>query len=1127
MKKKRLLIALLSLTCASTLAVGLSACGGDKHDSAIYSLYQTYAQNAGENALTYEKWLESILVNGGNDGKPGANGKSAYEIAVENGFTGTQAQWLASLVGENGLSAYEQYCEANPDYEGDEAQWLASLVGAKGTNGKSAYEIYVEETKKENPDALVMDEAQWLASLAGGQGVGIADISLSADGTTLTVTYTDSSKQPTVINLPGAFHIHTYGEVVTVIAPTVEADGIGYHTCSVDGHAEVVVIPRLGYNITVYAEDGSTPLEGVTVTINGDSGETDEDGKIKLTGFGEPGEYPINLSGYGDSYHYFTVSTSEESNTFNITLAKILNEGDNIDHAGRYAAEFNDWEENGTWELNEVKPITVGKEGEDAKYNFSFTTGNIIINSRYYYYNSPDCFVIANSEFKKVELVMHSNTVGSSRPDPVYMQVNVTTGSVPARGTRDNPISVTLGDNSATAPADGYYFTFRHNMLAEDYDLGKLIFTFGQDTTLAVVMDNTEFNVTSGEVIPNLDKYKDYLLIARPTQSNTSGEVNFKTQITYDNGKWLRTAYPIDGLSVNPIERAVDGVTYFKYTPDRDETAVLTLSMGSSVVVFENPSFTEQLSRAFASVNKDGFVVLNLTGGTDYYFQYNPVSAETTCSFVLREMTADDEGVNPATAVQLTSGEEGKALSGNKGTVPVKYYKVDLENEKELSLSLVNGNGTTDLSITVEFYSDAAFSKRTARQYVTLKGAAPFNYGMFPAEGVNAIYIKIIVRFATENFNIVPTVKFADIVDYSLKLVDKGNNAVNGVSVSIVKGEDVVATSITNAEGVATFTGYEPGIYSLRFDGNDDYVGNSVETAADVHNFELTVEKYVQYTFTVLGESNAPLENVTVNVKLATPSGMDYLYSDYGTGKTGTNGQVTIKLQTVGIGYKFVWSVSDMPEGYSMPTPQKVREFTVESDQAGQITINLVPPVKESDTLIGLHKLKGSEEEAVAFTASASGVYIVTTTYQGGFDSYSIDGGDPIACDYYAKKVTVTLNAGQTFKIWGWEDEEFVIGASVMYEVSTPPTLLDNKGEHAVANNLLTAETYAVTEDGQYLFMDDNYDGGLVIVVNGVEKAKTNAMTGAVVELKSGDQVQVYSSYGSDKYCTNFIVTKQ
>ena len=38
----------------------------------------------------------------GEDGQDGAPGKSAYEIAVANGFSGTEAEWLASLTGKDG-----------------------------------------------------------------------------------------------------------------------------------------------------------------------------------------------------------------------------------------------------------------------------------------------------------------------------------------------------------------------------------------------------------------------------------------------------------------------------------------------------------------------------------------------------------------------------------------------------------------------------------------------------------------------------------------------------------------------------------------------------------------------------------------------------------------------------------------------------------------------------------------------------------------------------------------------------------------------------------------------------------------------------------------------------------------
>ena len=40
----------------------------------------------------------------GTDGVNGFDGKSAYQVAVANGFSGTELQWLASLRGQDGAS---------------------------------------------------------------------------------------------------------------------------------------------------------------------------------------------------------------------------------------------------------------------------------------------------------------------------------------------------------------------------------------------------------------------------------------------------------------------------------------------------------------------------------------------------------------------------------------------------------------------------------------------------------------------------------------------------------------------------------------------------------------------------------------------------------------------------------------------------------------------------------------------------------------------------------------------------------------------------------------------------------------------------------------------------------------
>lgn len=81
----------------------------------------------------------------GDTGERGQDGKSAYEIAVANGYDGDDGQWLASLKGRdgergrdgrNGFSAYE-LADGELLY-GTVDKWLKSLKGATGDAGKSA-----------------------------------------------------------------------------------------------------------------------------------------------------------------------------------------------------------------------------------------------------------------------------------------------------------------------------------------------------------------------------------------------------------------------------------------------------------------------------------------------------------------------------------------------------------------------------------------------------------------------------------------------------------------------------------------------------------------------------------------------------------------------------------------------------------------------------------------------------------------------------------------------------------------------------------------------------------------------------------------------------------------------------
>ena len=178
--KIALLITLAASLCFAAVFAGCGA-QGEKGENGK-SAYELAKDNGYTG--TEKQWLESLM---GENGKDGASGKSAYELAKENGYTGTEKQWLASLAGEkgkdgtNGKSAYELAKENG--YTGTEEQWLLSLVGAKGAdgangkdgvngkdgaNGKSAYEL-----AKENGYTGTLTE--WFASLAGENGSDGAD----------------------------------------------------------------------------------------------------------------------------------------------------------------------------------------------------------------------------------------------------------------------------------------------------------------------------------------------------------------------------------------------------------------------------------------------------------------------------------------------------------------------------------------------------------------------------------------------------------------------------------------------------------------------------------------------------------------------------------------------------------------------------------------------------------------------------------------------------------------------------------------------------------------------------------------------------------------------------------------
>ena len=89
----------------------------------------------------------------------GDDGSSAYDIACEQGFTGSKAEWLESLrakTPKDGASAYDISREQG--FTGSKAEWLESLRAKTPKDGASAYDIALEQGYKGS-------KLEWLESL--------------------------------------------------------------------------------------------------------------------------------------------------------------------------------------------------------------------------------------------------------------------------------------------------------------------------------------------------------------------------------------------------------------------------------------------------------------------------------------------------------------------------------------------------------------------------------------------------------------------------------------------------------------------------------------------------------------------------------------------------------------------------------------------------------------------------------------------------------------------------------------------------------------------------------------------------------------------------------------------------
>ena len=176
----------------------------------------------------------SATLHNGANGEKGTDGKSAYQIAVEQGYQGSESDWLSSLKGDKGEKG-NTGAKGNP--------------GQDGADGKSAYAIAVEHGYEDS-------EEKWLLSLKGEKGDtgergekgdagvdgkdGFSPIAnVVKDGSITTITITDKNGTTTVTLTEGAaVDLTPYAKVTYVDEKVQElSDSLTYtlqeHTLSI------------------------------------------------------------------------------------------------------------------------------------------------------------------------------------------------------------------------------------------------------------------------------------------------------------------------------------------------------------------------------------------------------------------------------------------------------------------------------------------------------------------------------------------------------------------------------------------------------------------------------------------------------------------------------------------------------------------------------------------------------------------------------------------------------------------------------------------------------------------------------------------------------------------------------
>lgn len=268
MKRKNLLTSALVGACLLFSASAMAGCSFLPSTSSspeavqqteiekIYAQYVTYTETIGGQPLSYEAWLASIR------GEDGEDGKSAYQIWLENGYSGTQSDFLS---------------------------WLKGEKGDKGEQG--------------------------LQGVQGEEGVGIVKVELTAngnlifyftDGTTQIILMPDFSDNTETPDEPEDC-VHTFGDWMEYHEPNTDDRGY-FRVCAECGATEWREDDCVNHTWTVVTTDPTCYAKGYDTKTCTDCGRSERDNYTAKSEHDWATDYT-----YDATYHWYACTVCSET----------------------------------------------------------------------------------------------------------------------------------------------------------------------------------------------------------------------------------------------------------------------------------------------------------------------------------------------------------------------------------------------------------------------------------------------------------------------------------------------------------------------------------------------------------------------------------------------------------------------------------------------------------------------------------------------------------------------------------------------------------------------------------------------------------------------------------------------